>query len=235
MKDAQQPVQHARWDDRLSHTHGPKPLLRGWLHAVAAVGAVGTTMGMVIRTYDQPRQLIALLLFGLSMISLYSVSALYHLGRWQGRRAVLIHTLDRANIFVYIAGTYTPFCLLALDQSWGMTLLALEWGLAAIGIGSAILTIRAPRWFSTALYLGMGWLVVIASPALIHVLPLPALILVVAGGILYSMGAVVYARRRPDPWPHIFGFHEVFHLFVVAGSAAFLIAIWGWVVPYAAR
>jgi hemolysin III len=167
------------------------------------------------------------------MIGLYSVSAVYHIGRWQGRRAVVLHALDRANIFLLIAGTYTPFCLIVLDGVMRVTLLALIWSLAAIGMGSAIFTIRLPRWASTSLYLGMGWLSLIVTPALVRALPAAAMAFVVAGGLLYSAGAVVYALKRPDPWPRIFGFHEIFHIFVVAGSAAFLIAIWGWVVPFA--
>jgi len=208
-------------------------MLRGWLHAVAAVGAAAATVGLLLETYDHPRRLIALLVFGLSMIGLYSVSAVYHIGRWQGRRAVVLHALDRANIFLLIAGTYTPFCLIVLDGVMRVTLLALIWSLAAIGMGSAIFTIRLPRWASTSLYLGMGWLSLIVTPALVRALPAAAMAFVLAGGLLYSAGAVVYALKRPDPWPRIFGFHEIFHIFVVAGSAAFLIAIWGWVVPFA--
>lgn len=220
-------------DDSLSHTIDAKPLLRGWLHALVTVGAVAATIGMLIEASQHPRRLIALLIFGMSMIALYSVSALYHLGRWRGRRAIVLHALDRANIFLLIAGTYTPFCLIVLDGVLRGVMLALIWGLAAVGVGSAIFTIRLPRWASTLLYLGMGWLAVIPMPALIRALPIPALGLIAAGGILYSAGAVVYALRRPDPWPRIFGFHEIFHIFVVAGSVAFLIAIWGWVLPFA--
>ena len=225
-------ARQATWDDRLSHTLENKPLMRGWLHAIAAVASVAVTIGLLIETHGQPQRLIALLIFGLSMIALYSVSALYHLGRWYGRQAIVLHSLDRANIFLLIAGTYTPFCVILLDGLMRFTILALIWSLAAIGVGSAVFTRRLPRWVTTMLYLGMGWLSLIVAPPIVSALPAPAVVLLAAGGILYTVGAVIYALRRPDPWPRIFGFHEIFHIFVVAGSAAFLIVIWGWVVPF---
>ncbi|MDP9314257.1 MAG: hemolysin III family protein [Chloroflexota bacterium] len=231
MGHAQQPDPKARWNDSLSHTLDPKPLLRGWLHAVAAVGAVAATLGLIIETYHQPRGLVAILIFGLSMIVLYTVSALYHLGRWHGLPAIMLHALDRANIFLLIAGTYTPFCLLLLDGILPVTVLTLIWILAIIGIGSAIITMRSARWLSTMLYLGMGWLSVIMLPVLLRALPLAAIAVLIGGGIFYSVGAVIYALQRPNPWPAVFGFHEIFHLLVVAGSGAFLLVVWGWVVP----
>jgi hemolysin III len=226
-------AQDAHWNDSWSHTLEPKPLLRGWLHAIAAVGAVVATIGMVLDTSQEPARLIAMLIFGLSMINLYSISALYHLGRWQGRRAIVLHALDRANIFVLIAGTYTPICMILLDGVLRVTLLALIWLVALAGMSCAVITIRLPRWASTGLYLGMGWLSLIVMPTLFRTLPASAFALIVAGGLFYSIGAIIYALRRPDPWPHVLGFHEIFHLFVVAGSVAFLLAIWGWVVPFA--
>ena len=226
-------VQLGGCDDTLSHTLEAKPLLRGWLHAVAAIASVGVTTGLLIETHGHPQRLIALLIFGLSMIALYSFSALYHLGRWHGRRAIVLHTLDRASIFLLIAGTYTPFCMIVLDGAMRMTMLALIWGMAAAGAGSAVFTRRLPRRVTTLLYLGMGWISLIAAPPIVRALPLPAVVLLVAGGLLYTIGAVIYALRRPDPWPHVFGFHEIFHIFVVGGSAAFLIVIWGWVVRFA--
>ena len=225
-------VQLGGCDDTLSHTLEAKPLLRGWLHAVAAVASVGVTTGLLIETHGHPQRLIALLIFGLSMIALYSFSALYHLGRWHGRRAIVLHTLDRASIFLLIAGTYTPFCMIVLDGAMRMTMLALIWGMAAVGAGSAVFTRRLPRRVTTLLYLGMGWISLIAAPPIVRALPLPAVVLLVAGGLLYTIGAVIYALRRPDPWPSVFGFHEIFHLCTIAGGAAFIIAIWVWVVPF---
>lgn len=209
-----------------------KPLLRGWFHAVAAVGAVIFTVIACWRTHmDMPR-LISLLIFGLSMIELFSVSALYHIGSWREPLRRKLRALDHANIFVLIAGTYTPLCFNVLSGWVRPALLITIWLLAALGIGLATLTLHTPRWVTASLYVGMGWVALLALPAFVAVLPWPALALLLLGGILYTIGAIIYARRRPDPSPRIFGFHEIFHLFVIAGSVAFAVAIWIWVLPF---
>lgn len=173
-----------------------------------------------------------MLAYGLSMIELYAVSAVYHLRAWQGRGRGIVRALDHANIFILIAGTYTPFCVNVLSGWLGPTVLVLIWTLAAVGVMCSVLTLAMPRWATVALYLGMGWVAVVPSPSLVRVLPLTAVGLLVGGGLLYTTGAIIYARRWPDPLPSVFGFHELFHLFVVAGSAAFLATIWIWVVPF---
>ncbi len=212
--------------------HQVKPLLRGWFHAFAALGAVVATFFLLQRTRDDGPRFISLLIFGMSMIELYTVSAIYHTGSWQGWQRTALRVLDHANIFVLIAGTYTPICVNVLAGSLRVVVLALVWTLAALGVASAALTVRFPRWFSTALYLGMGWVVLIPLPDLVRLLPWQPMVVLLAGGILYTIGAVVYGLRRPDPLPRILGFHEIFHLFVIAGSVAFIIAIWVWVVPF---
>jgi hemolysin III len=211
--------------------HG-KPLLRGWFHAVAALGAVAATVGLLLRTQDDPIRLLSMLVFGLSMIELYALSAVYHIGSWQGRRRTVLRALDHANIFVLIAGTYTPICVNVLSGWLRTGVLALIWSLALAGVIGAVFTLRLPRWLSTGLYIVMGWVSVAAAPEIARILPWEALGLLVGGGVLYSVGALIYALRRPDPFPRVFGYHEIFHLFVIAGSAAFLFAIWVWVVPF---
>ena len=207
-----------------------KPLLRGWFHAVASVGALLVTIALLIKTYGNTASFIAALVFGLSMVVLYTVSSIYHIGTWQGRRERVLRAFDHANIFLLIAGTYTPICVNVLTGHLRVTMLVLIWGLAALGIGSVVFTVHLPRALMTGLYVGMGWVALIAIPELLRQLPLPATLLLAAGGMLYTIGAVVYALRRPNPLPHIFGFHEIFHLFVIAGSSAFVAAIWVWVV-----
>lgn len=208
-----------------------RPLLRGWSHAVALVGAVASTVALAVRSQDDPPRLLSMLVYGLSMLSLYAVSAAYHLGLWEGRRR-LLRALDHANIFVLIAGTYTPICLNVLSGWVRPAVLLLIWALAALGAASSVSTLALPRWATVALYLAMGWVAIVPAPALVAALPGPAIALLVAGGLLYTAGAVVYARRRPDPLPRIFGFHEVFHLLVIAASAAFLAVVWIWVLPF---
>jgi hemolysin III len=207
-----------------------KPLLRGWFHAVASVGALLVTIALLIKTYGNTASFIGALVFGLSMVVLYTVSSIYHIGTWQGRRERVLRAFDHANIFLLIAGTYTPICVNVLTGHLRVTMLVLIWGLAALGIGSVVFTVHLPRALMTGLYVGMGWVALIAIPELLRQLPLPATLLLGAGGLFYTTGAVVYALRRPNPLPHIFGFHEIFHLFVIAGSSAFVAAIWVWVV-----
>jgi hemolysin III len=210
----------------------PKPLLRGWLHAVAVLGAVAATIGLVAGSISEPRRLIALLIFGLSMIALYSASTVYHLGTWTGRRLTIMRAIDHASIFLLIAGTYTPICLIVLAGWLASVVLALIWGLTAVGMGCALLALRLPRWAAAAQYIGVGWLALIPLPQMAQVLPTRATLVFAIGGLLYTTGAVIYAVRQPNPWPRVFGFHELFHLLVVGGSAAFLIGIWMWVAPY---
>ncbi len=222
------------WRRRDGHrtAHHDKPLMRGWLHAVAAIGAVAVTAGLLVNTaHDLPR-FFSVLVFGLSMILLYAVSSIYHIGSWTGRRFRVLRALDHANIFVLIAGTYTPICVNILPRGLGMTVLVVIWSLAAVGVGGSVLTLHLPRWIIAALYIGMGWVGLVVMPSLLHSLPAPATLLLLAGGILYTIGAVIYALQRPNPLPRVFGYHEMFHLFVVAGSAAFIFMIWGWVVPF---
>ena len=211
---------------------GTKPLLRGRLHAVAAVGAVAVTVALALRSLHDPVRLASLIVFGLSMVELYSVSALYHIGAWSARTRRTLRALDHANIFVLIAGTYTPICVNVLSGDLRLIVLGTVWGLALVGIATTVLAFRLPRWALSGLYLALGWVAVIPFPTLASLLPWPALALLVSGGLFYSFGAVVYARRWPDPFPRVFGFHEVFHSFVIAGSAAFALMIAIWVVPF---
>lgn len=212
-----------------------KPLLRGWSHAVAAVASLIFTILLCwISRTDLPR-LFSMLVFGLSMIELYTVSAVYHIVTWSPERRRILRAIDHANIFVLIAGTYTPLCFNILTGWVRITLLIVIWLLAAVGISTAIFTVKLPRWVSTALYIGMGWVVVLALPAFLAVLPWIAPAMLLLGGVLYTIGAVIYARKKPDPFPRIWGYHEIFHLFVIFGSIAFAACIWLWALPFPRR
>jgi hemolysin III len=222
--------QHSAHEQIAALAHEIKPLLRGWFHAAASVGAMLVTIALLVKTYGNTASFIGALVFGLSMIVLYTVSSIYHIGSWQGRRERVLRAFDHANIFLLIAGTYTPICVNLLTGHLRVTMLVLIWGMAALGIGCVLFTLRLPRRVMVGLYVGMGWVALIALPELLRVLPLPAMLLLLLGGALYSIGALVYILRRPDPLPHVFGFHEIFHLFVIGGSSAFVATIWGWVV-----
>ena len=173
-----------------------------------------------------------MLVYGASLITLYATSALYHLGPWTGRWRTTLRAVDHANIFLVIAGTYTPICVTLLSGWLRPAVLVSAWTVAAAGMTLSGLMLRLPRWLAVALYVSAGWMALVPAPTLIQSLPLPASILLLSGGLLYTVGAAIYARRRPDPLPHIFGYHEVFHLFVIAGTVAFFALIWVWVVPF---
>jgi len=210
-----------------------KPRLRGWSHAIACGVAMLTTVALCVRGSDSIVTLLSLAVYGASTILLYAASATYHLGASHGPRRATLRSLDHASIYVLIAGPFTPFCVILLSGSERVLVLALIWAMAVIGVSTSILIPSLPRGFSVGLYLGMGWMGLIPAPALIGLLPASALALLLAGGLLYSVGAMVYARKRPDPFPSTFGFHELFHLFVIIGNAAFLTVIWIWVAPVA--
>jgi hemolysin III len=178
-------------------------------------------------------QMVAFGIFGLSLIALYFASALYHLLSLSPPGVARLRRVDHMMIFVLIAGTYTPFCLLALDGGWRVGLLSGVWGLALCGILLKLLWMDAPRWLSVALYLGMGWLALIAAPALFEAVPPGGMAWVLGGGLLYSVGAIVYGLRRPNPIAGVFGFHEVWHLFVLVGSACHFWAVLRYLVPLA--
>jgi hemolysin III len=209
-----------------------RPLLRGWSHAIAAVAAVIVTILLCWFSRDDVPRMISMLIFGLSMIELYTMSALYHIITWTPEKRRLFRAIDHANIFILIAGTYTPLCFNVLDGWIRPTLLIVIWLLAILGVSSALFTIQLPRWVTASLYVIMGWVAILAFPAFIAALSWWAIAVLVLGGLLYTIGAIIYARKKPNPFPRVWGYHEIFHLFVIAGSAAFVACIWIWALPF---
>ena len=209
-----------------------KPLMRGWSLAAASLWAIGLTAALCVRARADTPRLISVAIFGLTMIELYSVSALYHIGMWRPLAARRLRSLDHANIFLLIAGTYTPLCVNVLTGWARVAMLVTIWALAILGVGLAVVAPDLPRKISAGLYIGMGWVAVLALPAFTAALHWPALLTLVAGGVLYTLGGVVYGWRWPNPFPRVFGFHEVFHLFVIAGGLAFAAVVWFWVLPF---
>jgi hemolysin III len=209
-----------------------RPLLRGWSHALAAVAVSVFTILLCLRSHTDPPRLLSLLIYGLSMIELYTVSALYHIGKWSERLRRTLRALDHANIFVLIAGTYTPLCFNLLSGWIRPTILLLIWALAITGVALATLTLHTPRWLTAGLYVAMGWIALLALPGFLVALPWLAIAWFLMGGIFYTIGAVIYAHRWPDPFPRIFGFHEIFHLFVIMGTVAFAVPVWVWALSF---
>ena len=209
------------------------PLLRGVSHAWAFWFALAAGAALLILAPTAAAR-VAAVVYAVGLCALFAGSALYHRWRWNPRWRPLLRRVDHSTIFVFIAASYTPIALLVLDGTLRVVVLAGVWAGALAGVAFSVAWISAPRALVAATYLGLGWFAVVTIPQLVDRLPAAPLLLLAAGGALYTAGAVVYARKRPDPWPRTFGFHELFHAFVVAAAAAHFAAMAGWVIPGAA-
>jgi hemolysin III len=208
-----------------------KPRLRGWLHAAAVpVALLGTfVLWRTAQGAGVPHG--PALVFGLCLVGLYATSATYHVPRWSARVRGVLCRCDGVMIQLAIAGTFTPVAFHALSGTWRSVSLVSAWGLAITGAAVAASPVSAPRWAGTIGYVAVGWLSVVPFVRIVQALPWQGSGLIFLGGVLYTAGAVVYATRRPDPFPHWFGFHEVFHVLVVAASTVHYLAIWRYVLP----
>jgi hemolysin III len=202
-------------------------LFSGISHLIGAVMSVAALIALVVVAVRQGSiwHVVSFAIFGASLIMLYTASTLYHLIPADEKWITILRKLDHSMIFVLIAGSYTPYCLVALRGPWGYGLLAAIWGIAALGIVLKLFWLQAPRWLYTGFYLFMGWLVVIAIGPLMRSVPRGALIWLGVGGLAYTVGAVFYGTRWPSLLPGVFGFHEIWHLFVMAGSTAHFWAV----------
>jgi hemolysin III len=195
-----------------------KPRLRGWLHEVAFFVSIPAGLALIALARGAAAEVSAAI-FAVGITGLYGVSALYHRRNWSERKERLMKYLDHSMIFVLIAASYTPIALLALRPATGITLLVLAWVGAVTGIVVTIARLDRWRGLGLAMYLGLGWLAVVAAPQLVDSLSRPELVLLITGGLLYTVGAVVLASNRPNPWPKTFGYHEVWHAFVIGAGA----------------
>jgi hemolysin III len=206
------------------------PLLRGFLHLGAFAAAVAGTVVMLFLAYSA-RGYVGAAVFGASLIVVYGTSASYHCIPWGERMTGLMRRVDHAMIFVLIVGTYTPFCLMALGDAWGIGLLSATAGIAGAGALIRLVWLNTPRWLAVLPYLAAGWIALVAAPQILQRLDAAPLGLLLLGGIAYSVGAVAYAVKRPDPWPSVFGYHEVFHSFTIMGSASHFLAVAVYLLP----
>jgi hemolysin III len=198
-----------------------KPRLRGWLHAYAFFAALA---GGIVLTAFFPRP--GIVLYSLTVCGLFGVSALYHRRVWSPRGYQIMRRLDHAMIFVFIAGTYTPFCAALLPPRKTTIILAVVWGGAVAGAVMSLIWPHAPRWVSAPLYLALGWVAVVVLPDILRNGGVTAFVLLLAGGAAYSIGAIFYALRRPNPWPTVFGHHEFFHACTIVAAVCHQIAIY---------
>ena len=212
--------------DHLAHGVGElaaeiKPRLRGWLHLAAAPLALAAGIVLIVLSPTSTTR-VGSIVFSATALVLFTVSALYHRGNWSPRVWALLRRFDHSNIFLLIAGSYTPFSLLLLEGRSQVLLLSVVWTGAVLGVAFRVFWTDAPRWLYTPIYLALGWAAAFFIPAFFHGatalglgVGIATFVLIVTGGLLYTFGGVVYGFKRPDPWPRWFGFHEVFHTFTI--------------------
>jgi hemolysin III len=223
VKQAAQNAQGAA--EQLSSTlQEVKPKLRGWLHAVTSPLAVAAGIVLIALSPTAVTR-IGSTVFAVTAVLLFTVSAVYHRGTWSPRMWAFLRRFDHANIFLLIAGSYTPFTLIMLEGTSRATLLAVAWGGALLGMAFRVLWTDAPRWLYTPIYIALGWAAVFYADEFVSNGHQAVTVLVVVGGLLYTLGGVVYGLRRPDPFPSWFGFHEVFHTLTIAAFVSHYVGI----------
>ncbi|WCB96393.1 hypothetical protein DSM104299_05152 [Baekduia alba] len=208
-----------------------RPLLRGVSHAYAFWAAlVAAIVLTAVVPAGTPR--VGAVVYGSGLCGLFAASGTYHRWRWNPRWRPLLRRIDHSTIFVFIAATYTPVALLVMHGTLRWAILVAVWVGALGGVILSVAWITAPRVLSALCYLALGWVSLFALPQMVDRLDIAPLVLLAVGGLLYSLGAVVYATKRPNPWPQTFGFHEVFHVLVILAAAVQFVALAGWVFPH---
>jgi hemolysin III len=225
----------SRLDEVVDRAHDKlaevKPKLRGWLHLGTAPLTLAAGI-VLIALSPTPTTRVGSALFALTALILFTVSAIYHRGTWSPRTWNFLRRFDHSNIFLLIAGSYTPFALIFLEGSARALLLAIVWTGAILGVVFRVFWTDAPRWLYVPIYIALGWAAVFFIPqfadgarAFDPAIAIAVLVLVAAGGILYTMGGVVYGLKRPNPFPRWFGFHEVFHTFTILAFATHYVGV----------
>ena len=197
----------------------------GLTHLGAAVAAFVGLIILLVIGWDTPGKITALALYGISMVALFSSSAAYHLATVKPKVQLALRKLDHSAIYLLIAGTYTPICYHFFDGFWQWGMLAIVWSLAVIGVVVKLFIINAPRWLTAGVYLVMGWMCVAAIGEMLRAMPPGALAWLAAGGLAYTLGAIIYITKKLDFVPGVFGFHEVWHIFVILGALAHYVGV----------
>jgi hemolysin III len=207
-----------------------KPRLRGVFHELGFYAALGTGVALDMTAQDgRPRA--AAFVFSTCVALCFGASALYHRPTWTPPVRAWLARVDHAGIYLLIAGAYTPFGFLVMSAGWAVPVLATVWSGALLAILLKLLWVRAPKWLSAAIGLALGWVGAAASSQLLK-LQLPGVLLVVSSGFLYTAGAIVYMRRRPDPVPRLFGYHELFHVLTLGATACLYVSVAFFVLPH---
>ncbi len=201
-----------------------RPRLRGWLHAGAVPVVLAAGVVLVVLSTGTA-EVVASAVYAVSTVLLFTVSAVYHRGRWSRRTRSVLQRVDHASIFLLIAGSYTPFAVLLLAGGQRAALLLIVWLGALVGVGLRLAWVRAPRWLFVPAYVVLGWVAIWFLPGIMQQGGIAVLVLVAVGGLLYTMGAIVFATRKPDPYPTWFGFHEVFHTLTLLAYVCQYVAV----------
>jgi hemolysin III len=214
-------MRHARW---VTVRYRPRPRYRGVSHRFACYAALVAGIVLVACARDRDARL-ACVIYAVLLATMFGVSATLHRANWAGPLYGHLRRADHAAIFLCIAGTYTPFSLLGLGGDDGAKLLVLAWSACGIGVVRAVLWPHAPRAITSACFVAAGWVALAYLPELHAALDATTFALIVIGGLVFTAGAFIYLTRRPDPWPTVFGYHEVFHLFIIGGCTAHFAAV----------
>ena len=197
----------------------------GLSHLIGAILSLIGFIYLIFRGWGDTTRVIAYLIYGISLVLLFSSSAAYHLTHSSDRVMLILRKLDHTAIYLLIAGSYTPMCLIFFEGFWRVGMLTIIWSMALVGIIVKLFVIKAPRWVTAGLYLLMGWTCVMAVGEMIRTMPAGAFVWLILGGLFYTVGAVIYITRKLDFKPDVFGFHEVWHIFVILGAASHFIMI----------
>lgn len=202
-----------------------KPTLRGYFHQEAFFVALGAC-SLLIAKASTLKNLVAAIIYSFGLLFLFGVSAIYHRPHWELRPRAIMKRIDHSAIFILIAGTFTPFCLISLDVINGNQLLLIIWLTAFLGILQSIFFVKAPKWLTSVLYIISGWLVLPYINPLKEAVGLNGILLIATGGVVYTTGAIFYATKKPNLIPNVFGYHELFHVFTIIGALFHFLAIY---------
>lgn len=202
-----------------------KPLLRGHFHQAAFFTFLGACLFLIIKAQGG-ESLLSSVIYSLGLLTLFGVSALYHRLNWQPQARAILKRLDHSAIYLMIASSFTPICLLALPETSGHKMLAIIWSVAAFGVLQSLFWLKAPKWINAILYVITGWLIMPYFSELKVAMGTREIILLVSGGVTYTIGAICYGTQRPNLWPRVFGYHELFHVLVVIAAALHFMVIY---------
>ncbi|MEW5868586.1 MAG: hemolysin III family protein [Chloroflexota bacterium] len=203
----------------------------GLTHFFAAFVALGGLVALLVVGWGPPGKTLSLAIYGVSLVTMFATSAAYHMVKARPAVVEILRKVDHSAIYLLIAGAYTPYCINMFSGFWKWGMMAIIWSLALIGIGVKIFIIKTPRWLTAGVYLVMGWLSLAAIGEFLTALPVAAIVWLAAGGVFYTVGAVIYITKKLDFFPGKFGFHEVWHIFVILGALAHFIGVLVYIAP----